>query len=119
MVVLAVLVPAAVGGLSFVWCAPMARALLHTCCPASAQDHGAVLEAPCCEGQRVATLASFRLDAPPAPWVPPPMLVALIALAVLYAAGAVAPGIPWRRRATRARAGPSPPLFLLHRSLRN
>lgn len=120
MVALSVLIPAVFGGLTYVWCAPMERALLHTCCPASSH-HGreASVEQLCCEAQRVAPLASFSMDAAPDLWVAPAPLVCLLALAVLFAVGSDPPP-PWTRmRARLARAGPAPPLYLLHRALLN
>lgn len=117
---LAVLVPAALGGLTYVWCAPMARALIHACCPAASHaSRGPSVEAPCCEGQRVAPLAMFNADVAPPLWVGAALFVSLIALAVLYAVGSEAPPAWALGRALRARAGPSPPLYLLHRSLLN
>ncbi len=120
MVTLSVLIPAAFGGLTYVWCAPMERALLHTCCPASSHHaREAAVEQLCCEAQRVAPLASFSADAPPDLWVAPAPLVCLLALAVLFAVGSDPPPAWTRMRARLARAGPSPPLYLLHRSLLN
>ncbi len=120
LVALSVLIPAALGGLTYVWCAPMERALLHTCCPASSHHtREAVIEQLCCEAQRVAPLASFSADSPPDLWVAPAPLVCLLALAVLFAVGSEAPPARTTMRARLARAGPSPPLYLLHRSLLN
>lgn len=114
----AYLASAALGGTVFVWCAPMAAAMLHACCPAEAR-HGPVVEQPCCEGHRVAALPDFASGDLPDAWVPPPALVAVLALAILYAVAWVSARPPQRLRAHPARAGPRVPLFLRHRSLRN
>jgi hypothetical protein len=120
LITLSVIVPAALGGLSYVWCAPMARALLRSCCPAAEQHHhGASIEQPCCESQRVAHLATFASHAPFDPWIGPAPLVCLLALAVLFAVGSEPPLARVRLRARQARAGPAPPLYLLNRSLLN
>ncbi len=120
LLALPVIIPAALGGLTYVWCVPMERALLHTCC-SSSEGHAREpsFEQPCCEGQRVAPLASFSTHAPPMPWVAPPPLVCLLALAVVFAAGSEPPPAWARLRPRLARAGPSPPLYLLKRSLLN
>lgn len=120
LVTLSVFVPTALGGLSYVWCAPMARALLRSCCPSAEQHHGGPsIEQPCCESHRVAPLATFASHAPVDPWIGPAPMVCLLALAVLFAAGAAPPATRVRLRARQARAGPAPPLYLMNRSLLN
>lgn len=117
---LAVLVPAAFGGLGFVWCAPMGRAMARSCCPATRHAHAPpAVEQPCCEGHRVASLPAFRSDLAHDPWVAPPPLVALLALAWLFAVASPLRDTLRGARVRRARDGPSPPLYLLHCSLRN
>lgn len=114
----AYLASAVLGGTVFVWCAPMAAAMLHACCPAEAR-HGPVVEQPCCEGHRVAALPDLSAGAAPDAWIAPAPLVAVLALAILYAVSGIAARPPQRLRAHPARAGPRVPLFLRHRSLRN
>ena len=113
---LAFLASAVFGGTLFVWCAPMAAAMLHACCPPAAH-HEPVLEQPCCEGHRVAALPDFSGGALPDLVVPPAPLVALLALAILYAVAGLSARPPTRLRAHPARAGPRVPLYLRHRSL--
>lgn len=112
------LIPAALGGLTYVWCAPMARALMHTCCPAASHaSHAPSVEVPCCEGQRVAPLAMFNADVAPPLWVGAALFVQASSPSRCVRRRLEPP--PWALGALRARAGPSPPLYLLHRSLLN
>jgi hypothetical protein len=118
VLLITVLIPSLFGGLTYVWCAPMERAMLRSCCPSShAREH--VVEQPCCESQRVNALAAFSLDVAPTPWIAPLPFVALLALAWLFGAGLAPKPAYALAYARRARAGPAPPLFLLHRNLRN
>lgn len=119
----AVLLPAALGGLSFVWCAPL-RQVHRTCCCRAAQaaleqeaanGHRAAssVGAACCEGHRVDSLPPSHGAFEPGAWVPPPPLVRL-----------PPPELPRDRlasidpcahpRAHPTRAGPAEPLFALH-----
>lgn len=109
---------AAVGGTVFVWCAPMAKAMLHTCCPAAHERVDAV-EQPCCEGHRIDAMPDFASGFVATPWIAPPPLVAVLALFLLYAVRGARPESPRRRRTWPARAGPRTPLFLRVLSLRN
>ncbi len=120
---LVVLVSAALGGLPYIWCVPMAQAQLTCCChhpvtPAHADAaHGtAVVDAGCCEGRRIGSLPvvnlALRADAtvPPGPlatWLP-------VVLALCSQASSVEMYPP--RRLLQPRAGPAPPLFELYRS---
>ncbi len=118
MLAVAYLAAAVLGGTVFVWCAPMAAAMLHACCPAEAR-HAPAVAPPCCEGHRVVALPDFAAGDFPDAGVPPAPLVAVLALALLYAVTRLAPRRGLRLRAHPARAGPRVPLFLQHRALRN
>lgn len=115
---LAVLLSTTLGGAVFVWCAPMARAMLHACCP---PEHATerTFEQPCCEAHRVDAMPSFAAGYVPVPWIAPPPLVAVIALALLY--GVTSLRAPARRvvRAHPPRAGPGTKRFLTLCTLRN
>ena len=52
-----------VGGLSYLWCAPMGEARLHCCCPEDedARSHETVRRL-CCETREMAELPSARID---------------------------------------------------------
>lgn len=115
---LAVLASTLLGGAVYVWCAPMARAMLHACCPSDHASEGAI-EQPCCEAHRVDAMPSFAAGYVPTPWVAPPPLVAVIALALLYAVATW--GAPMRRVvfANPPRAGPGRRRFLTLCTLRN
>jgi len=115
---LAFLASAALGGTVFVWCAPMARAMLHACCPSTA-PHEAVIASPCCEGHQIAALPDGTTGTTVDVWIPPAPLVAVIALALLYTTAMSSVSTPLRLRMHPARAGPHVPLFLRHRTLRN
>lgn len=119
-----VLIPAAFGGLSYVWCAPLGRVQSTCCCRAARAAYqreagetrcvGSKIEVACCEGHRVDSLppavGSFDVGA----WVPPCLPVAM-----------PAPALPRERVAAMEepcahlsghppRAGPTVPLFALH-----
>ncbi len=113
---LAFLVSAVFGGTVFVWCAPMAAAMLHACCPPQAHTERA-FEQPCCEGHRVAALPDFSAAELPSPFIPPAPLLAVLALAILFAVAAMFDRPPPRLRAHPARAGPRLPIYLRHRTL--
>ena len=52
-----------VGGLSYLWCAPMGEARLHCCCPEDedARSHETVRRL-CCETREMAELPAARID---------------------------------------------------------
>lgn len=110
-------------GAHYVWCAPMARALVHPCCPAvhTPEQHGTPSVEPlCCEARQLASLPSVLLDHSPGPFVPPPVVIAL-ALVALVLLSRLAPRAPpsLRSRRTHARAGPPIALYLHHCALLN
>lgn len=119
-----VLLPAAFGGLGFVWCAPLDRVHATCCCRAARaalrREAGPLpavssrVEAACCEGHRVDSLPPSLGAHAPDDTVPPCVPVAL------------GPPGPVRERvvsieepcahfrAHLPRAGPTAPLFTLH-----
>ena len=117
---LAMVVPTLLGGLPFVWCAPMERAQLECCCPddhveaASDAPPVSVSEAHCCEGRRVqslpTSLPTLHVDAA----VEPPRLVAAVSPPAPTTASRVPEDVATRRRAHPPRAGPQPSLYARH-----
>ena len=112
---LALMLASAASGLRYLWCAPMARAQLTSCCDQHDDRPAAERETPllapvCCTAERMATLAQANVDDPP------------IALAHAPAAAATAvlpPVAPTPVRTNTpldlaARAGPAPPRFAIH-----
>lgn len=121
VVALAVLVPAVIGGLPYVWCGPMAEAQLTCCCP-SEGAHGenvrpTSITRECCVGRRVSGLDLASVRTQMAPAIDPPLVAIVPAIDELLAGlEAAAVANPARPAEDRARAGPSPPLFELHRA---
>lgn len=120
---LAVFAVSLVGGARFVWCAPMARAMAHSCCPsthAAGERPAPAVEPQCCEARRLASLPLTTFDLAPDLAVPPPLAVGLVVFALVLLT-ALAPRAPprVRPRLARARAGPRAPLYLRHCALLN
>lgn len=88
-----------VGGLSYLWCAPMGEARLHCCCPEDdAHEAGTTVRRECCEPRVVAELPAGAADPSPTPPVLP-----------------AAPDLVWQLRAADpfvvvARLAPPPPI---------
>lgn len=121
LVLFAVLLSATLGGARYVWCVPMHRAMVHACCPAGdAHDHHAAVDDPsCCEGRRFAPAAPTVLPELPLPALPPPLVAAVLAFALVCLALLGAPRPRPRVVLAFARAGPPRRLYLTHCSLRN
>jgi hypothetical protein len=121
------LLASVLGGLPYVWCVPMARAQLSCCCQGhrvvtaehapGEGDHPA-FEAACCEGRRLGRMPTSPAALYHDVWIAPAVLVAVLPLELLFPLD----GAPLDRhafvRAQRPRAGPEPPLFVLHRVYR-
>lgn len=112
------LVPAALGGARFVYCAPMQRAMLHACCP-SERGHAParhdVLDAPCCETRALSSLPTGDPPRAMVPDVPPSPRVLLWTIAAMFPPEVAWPTAQRPSRERRARAGPEAPLYVLHR----
>ena len=119
-----VLIPAAFGGLSYVWCAPLGRVQSACCCRAAraafqresgeARCVGSKIDAACCEGHRVDSLPPALASLDPGAWVPPCLSVALPAPASPCARVSAMEEPGAHLRGHPPRAGPSTPLFALH-----
>jgi len=108
-------------GFGYTWCAPMQRAMARPCCPqahADADDpsaHSPAVDAPCCEGRRVGTLAAMELPGVAYGAIAPAPLLALVFMAFWWALQR-APNVLVRVRGYGhpVRAGPRRRLNLLH-----
>lgn len=91
----ALLIATLLGGFAFVWCAPMQRAMVRSCCPAPHADEATrgapALDQPCCEDRRLASLPTLDLASPLDLGVLPPALVAVISLALWFSARGMKP----------------------------
>jgi len=94
-----------VGGRAYVWCAPMAEARAHCCCPDAPSAHDAI-SVECCDDRITPSLPSTERGQASSLAIPPAALVAVLALELLFAREV--PPEAWRQRAIgAARAGPS------------
>ena len=101
---LAVALTALAGGRAYVWCAPMAEARAHCCCPSAPAAHDAI-GADCCDDRLTPSLPSTERAQASTLAIAPPGLIAVLALELMFARE-VAPDA-WRQRDIRAaRAGP-------------
>lgn len=120
LALVAIAVPSIFGGATYVWCEGMARAMVRPCCPET-HDHPGypALSQPCCDDRVVAAMPSTDLAHGIGGLVAPPMLVVVAMAVLLLAMRRTAPGASAPRGRAFARAGPAPPLFLVHCALRN
>lgn len=103
----------AVGGRAYLWCAPMAEARMHCCCPAPDEDleDAPLVSRACCEPRTVGELLDgtdvrvAALDVVGAPAPLAPRLVSVPAAVERDASARVATAPP-RRARHPARAGP-------------
>lgn len=104
----ATLALASVAGLGFLWCAPMAEARLHCCCPPDEVEEGDVVERLCCERRETADMPSGRLANAPEliahPAAPLPVVVTFDPRPNVTAS---IPRRPARRPMSRARGSPA------------
>lgn len=118
-----VLLPAAFGGVNFVWCAPLGRVQSECCCRAAraaqlrelGESHcgGSKVDSGCCEGHRIDSMPPSLGAHGPDVSVPPCPLVAL--LPPELARQRTASNDPCAHFAGHPpRAGPTASLFALH-----
>jgi hypothetical protein len=92
------------GGRAYVWCAPMAEARAHCCCPHAAAAHDAI-RVDCCDDRVTPSLPSTERGQASTLAIAPPALVAVLALDLLF--GREAASDASHEHAIRAaRAGP-------------
>ena len=93
-------------GLDYLWCAPMAQARTHCCCPAPSREEAAHdrIGVQCCEVRHIGTLASGVTHAPDRTVFDAP-LVAIVPLEDVFRAPLLVSAIR-RDERREARAGP-------------
>lgn len=117
---LAVALPSVLGGARYVWCEGMSRAMLHACCPEEHPDPAhAAIDQPCCEDRFVSAMPATSLGHGVDGLVAPPAVLFFAMAVWLLAMRRRAPALAVPRGRTLARAGPEPPLFLVHCALLN
>ena len=97
-------VTSVLGGRGYVWCAPMAEARAHCCCPHRPAEHDAI-RVDCCDDRTAPSLPSAERTASAAPFIAPSLRVAVLSLEEAFGCDAlhdVTPGYALRT----ARAGP-------------
>jgi hypothetical protein len=107
-IAIAIALSAVIGGRAYVFCAPMAEARAHCCCPHRPVAHETI-GIECCDDRVTPTLPSLERASLDAPAIPPAPVVAVLALDVLFARAAPVATIRERGVAS-ARDGPGPRL---------
>jgi hypothetical protein len=100
------------GGRAYVWCAPMAEARDHCCCPHGHDTHDA-WRVDCCDDRQTPSLPSVERGATATADIPPAALVLVLALELAF----LDPGPDGDERAyalRAARAGPRERVHALH-----